>query len=301
MIKTTQNQISYRSNIILNIIFFVYALICILPIIIVLSISLSSESAVALNGFSILPREFTIEAYRFIFSDSSAVIHAYILTILVTIIGTFLTVLITGLFAYPLSRSDFRYRKFFTFFIFIPMMFSGGLVPWYIVNSQLLGITNSYLSLIIPPLFNIWYIIIMRTFYQTSIHPSLIEAAKIDGAGEFYIFFKIVTPLAKPAYATIALFATFFYWNDWWHSMILNSDVKYNSLQYFIYKVLTEASILRSMQSEIGAYAQEMLKNMPSETAKFAMAIVAMGPILIVYPFFQKHFTTGLTVGSIKG
>lgn len=301
MKKLIKNQISIKSNIIINIIFAAFAIICILPIILTLSISLSKESLIAINGFSIFPQGFNFEAYRFIFSDSSAVIHAYIVTISVTIIGTFLTVLITGLFAYPLSRSNFKYRKGFTIFIFITMMFNGGLVPWYIVNSQLLHITNSYLSLILPALFNVWYIIIMRTFYSTTIHPSLIEAAKIDGAGEFHIFFKIVSPLSKPAYATIALFSTLFYWNDWWHSMVLNTDSKYDTLQYFIYKVLTEANILRNMQSQIGGYAQEMLKNMPAETAKFAMAAVAMGPILIVYPFFQKYFIKGLTIGSVKG
>ena len=296
-----QNQISSRANIILNSLFVIGVALCVVPLIIVASISLSNETAISLTGYGLLPKQFTFQAYKFIFSDSSSIIHAYLVTIGVTLVGTFLTVLVTGLFAYPISRADFRYTRFFTMFIFITMLFNGGLVPWYIVNSQLLKITNSYASLVIPPLFNVWYIIIMRTFYKTSIHPSLIEAAKIDGAGEFAIFAKIIVPLSKPAYATIALFSTFFYWNDWWHSMILNSEPQYISLQYFIYKALTEASILRSMQSEIGAYAQEMLKNMPAETAKFAMALVAMGPIILIYPFFQKHFIKGLTVGSIKG
>lgn len=289
------------SGIAFNALFMVYAGICILPILIVLSVSFSKESDIIYRGYSLIPREFTLDAYNFIFRDSNNVIRSYIVTICITIIGSLLSLTVISLFAYPLSRNRLKYKKLFTMYIFITMLFSGGLVPWYIVCSQVLHIRNTYFALFLPTLFNAWYVIIMRTFFKTTIPDSVIESAKIDGAGELRIFLTIVSPMSLPAYATVALFCTLNYWNDWWLSMILTTDSKFRTLQYFIYKVLVDASIIQQMQNRMSVNAQSIIRALPDESARFAMCVIAMGPILFIYPFFQKYFVKGLTVGAIKG
>jgi putative aldouronate transport system permease protein len=302
MIKSAGNNSKLKiSTVAINALFAVYAGICILPVLIVLAVSFSKESDILYHGYSLLPKEFTLDAYGFVFRDSSNVIRSYLVTICVTIIGSLLSLTVISMFAYPLSRNCLKYKKWFTMYIFITMLFSGGLVPWYIVCSQVLHIRNTYFALFLPTLFNAWFVIIMRTFYKTTIPDSVIESAKIDGAGEMRIFLTIVSPMALPAYATVALFCTLNYWNDWWLSMILTTDSKYRTLQYFIYKVLVDASIIQQMQNRIAANAQDMIRNLPSESARFAMCVIAMGPILFIYPFFQKYFIKGLTVGAIKG
>lgn len=301
MIANKNNRISNTSNIVINCIFMLYTLLCIIPILIVLSVSLSNETSIVLYGYSVFPRDFTTTAYRHIFKDSIAVVNAYMVTTAVTIVGTILSVLVIALFAYPLSRNNLKYKKFFTMYIFITMLFSGGLVPWYIVCSQVLKITNTYFALFLPMVFNSWYVIIMRTFYKTTIPDSIIESAKIDGAGELRIFLRIVSPLCLPGYATIGLFCTLGFWNDWWLSMILTTDSKYNTLQYFIYRILTDATLIQQMQGQMGANASDILENLPMESTRFAMCIIALGPILFIYPFFQKYFIKGLTIGSVKG
>lgn len=296
-----KNTISPVSNIAFNTIFMIYALLCLIPIIIVISVSLSSESAITHFGYSLFPREFSLSAYKFIFRDSDTMIRSYLLTICTTVTGSIASLLVIALFAYPLSRNTLRYKKFFTMYIFITMIFSGGLVPWYIVCSQVLHIRNTFFALILPMLFNAWFVIIMRTFYQTMIPDSVIESAKIDGAGELLIFFRIVSPMSLPGYATIGLFCTLGFWNDWWLSLILTTDGNLRTLQYFIYKVLTDATIINQMQYKLGADATKIIDSLPMQTARFAMCIVAMGPILFIYPFFQKYFIRGLTIGAIKG
>jgi putative aldouronate transport system permease protein len=296
------NQVSPKVNIILNILFMFFAACCIIPVIITISVSLSSEREILLNGFGVLPKQFTTSAYNFIFRKGNRIFDAYLVTMGVTAVGSFLSVLIVALFAYPLSRNDLKYKRFFTMMVLVAMLFNGGLVPWYIVCSKVVNITNSYYALFVPYLFNIWHVIIMRTFYKTTVPDSLIEAARIDGAGELRIFFQIVSPLCKAGYATIGLFTILIFWNDWWLSMILTTDKKFNTLQYFIYQVLTQASIIQQMSSRLDSkVVQEFSNNMPAETARFAMAIVAIGPILFIYPFFQKYFVKGITIGAVKG
>lgn len=302
MAINNNNQISKGSNLFLNIIFIFYSIICVIPFIIVVSVSFSSESRILMEGFGILPRGFTTSAYEYVFKGGKKLLDAYILTIINTLVGTILSLIVISWFAYAISRSYLRYRKFFTYYIVIIMLFSGGLVPWYIVNSQFLKITNTYYALFLPYLFNVWHVIIMRTFYKTTIHDSIIESAKIDGAGEFSIFFKIVTPLAKAGYATIGLFTSLIFWNDWWLSLILTTDSKYNTLQYYAYRVLAEAQIVNQMINEMGSeIASAFVKTLPSETAKFAICVIVIIPMLFAYPFFQKYFVKGMTIGAIKG
>jgi putative aldouronate transport system permease protein len=292
---------STAANLVFNIILMAYALVCILPILLTISVSFSTEDDVIHQGFGLLPRHFSLDAYQFVFKDGGGVLQSYVVTICNTVVGTLCSLLVISLFAYPLSRNSLKYKKFFTMYIFITMLFSGGLVPWYIVCSQVLHIRNTYFALFLPALFNAWYVIIMRTFYKTTIPDSIIESAKIDGAGELRIFARIVSPISLPCYATVGLFCTLGFWNDWWLSFVLTSEPKFRTLQLFIYRVLTEASIITQMQNRFTSMSDKILNDLPAETARFAMCVIATGPILFIYPFFQKYFIKGLTVGSVKG
>lgn len=288
-------------NLIFNIILTGYALVCILPVILTISVSFSTETDVIHQGFGLWPRHFSLDAYQFVFKDGGGIFRSYIVTICNTVVGTVCSLLVISLFAYPLSRSNLKYKKAFTMYIFITMLFNGGLVPWYIVCSQVLHIKDTYFALFLPYMFSAWYVIIVRTFYKTTVPESIVESAKIDGAGELRIFVQIVSPISLPCYATIGLFCTLAFWNDWWLPMVLTSDEKFRTLAYFIYRVLTDASIVQQMQNEFASMSNSILQNLPAETARFAMCVIATGPILFIYPFFQKYFIKGLTIGSVKG
>lgn len=295
--SSIRNEISAPANAALNLGFIVYMLLCVLPVLIAISVSLSKESTVVLEGYGLMPKDFTFEAYEFIFADLGRLARSYMTTVAVTALGTVLTLAVSTSFAYPLSRGKLRYENLFMVLMLITFLFRGGLVPNYIVNGQLLGINNTYWVLFLPLVFNAWYIIIIRTFFKTSIPASLIEAAKIDGASEFTIFARIVLPLSKPAMATVGLFQTIDLWNNWFQSLVFTTDEKYHTIQYFVYRMLAEADSISRMAKVMGFAAA----NPPTETARFAMAVVAMGPILFIYPFFQRYFVKGLTIGAIKG
>jgi putative aldouronate transport system permease protein len=216
-------------------------------------------------------------------------------------LGTALSLLVIALYAYPISRKDFKYRNQFTFFVFFTMIFGGGLVPWYMVCVQLLHLKNTIWAMIFPALMNGWYVLIMRTFFATSIPDSIIESAKIDGAGEWRTFFQIVLPLSLPGLATVALFNTLAFWNDWYLPLMFITKANLYNLQYTMYKMLANIQFLIQSSSAMSGRASEMLKNLPSETSRMAMCILAVGPIIFAYPFFQKYFVKGLTVGAVKG
>jgi putative aldouronate transport system permease protein len=285
------------SQVALHALFVAYLLVCVIPIVVAISVSLSNEVTVTLEGYGLLPKDFTFDAYRFVFQDPDALLRSYITTILVTAVGTVLTLIVTSTFAYPLSRTKLKYRGFFMMLMLVTFLFRGGLVPTYVVNSQVLHINNTYWVLFLPLVFNAWYIIIMRTFFKTSIPTSLMEAAHIDGASEFTIYARIVLPLSKPVLATIGLFQTVELWNNWFQSLVFTTDEKYHMIQYFVYRMLSEADSIARMARVLGFTAERA----PTETARFAMAVVAMGPILFIYPFFQKYFVKGLVIGAIKG
>ena len=228
--------------------------------------------------------------------QSGDVLSAYKTTILSTVLGALISVITIALYAYPLSRAELRFKKFFTFFVFFTMLFSGGLVAWYMIVTKYLHLKNTFLGLILPNAMNAWYVIIMRTFFQSTIPPALIEAGKIDGAGEFRIFATIVIPLAVPAVATIALFQTLAYWNDWWHPMLLINKRNLYTLQLLLQIMMQNIQNMAEGSAEL----REGME-VPTDAVRMALCTVAMGPILIVYPFFQKYFIQGLTVGSVKG
>ncbi|OCT15133.1 sugar ABC transporter permease [Paenibacillus pectinilyticus] len=293
------NNISLSANFLLTLGFWLIAIASLVPMLLVLSVSLSDENAVVQHGYSLWPREFTTYAYEYLFKDYAKIFKGYGVSILVTIVGTMLSLLFTAMVAYPLSRKDFKWRNTFSFFIFFTMLFNGGLVPFYMTYSAA-GLKNTLLALILPLLIAPFNVIVMRVFFTNTIPPALIESSIIDGAGEFRIFRSIILPLSLPVLATIGLFQTFAYWNDWFLSLIFISNDNLVNLQYLMYKVMREVEYLNSGVVDASRLG-ELQKNLPSQTVRMAMAIVGIGPIIFVYPFLQKYFIKGLTVGSVKG
>lgn len=299
------NELSFTANTIWHIIFILGAAICILPLWIVISASLTDEKALLSNGYGFWPSEFSIMAYKFLFlSGGGMVASAYKNTILATIFGTVLCVITVGLYAYPLSRPDFRFKRFFTFFSFFTMLFNAGTIPFYLLCTSILHINNTLFALFLPLSFSAYWVIIMRTFYQTNVPESIIESARIDGAGEWRTLLQIVVPLAVPGYATVALFAAVGIWNNFFNCLLLVNDDKYINLQYMIYRILRSIQYLKEMASAAsgsGSVAGMSVGDMPSESFRMAMAVVTMGPIILAYPFFQKYFVKGMTIGAVKG
>jgi len=278
--------------------FVVIALVCVYPVLLVVGISFTDESALAEYGFNVIPKIFSLDSYRYIIASKNTILRAYGVTIFVTIAGTILSTLIVALYAYPISRRDFKYRKLFTFIAFFTMLFSGGTVAGYMVTTGVLHLKNSIWALILPYVMNAWHVIVMRSFYSMSIPSAIIEAAKIDGANEYQTYFKIIMPLSLPGLATIALFATLTFWNDWWLPLLYITEPQKYNLQYLLQSMISNIQNLTENSALMGS--TNLLANVPKEGARMALCIIATGPILIAYPFFQKYFIQGLTVGSVK-
>ena len=272
------------------------ALICLIPFIIIISGSFTSEQYINFHGFDIIPREFTTAAYQLVFKTPATIGRAYFVSIFITVVGTFLGVLITALAAYVIARKDFPYRNKVSFFLYFTTLFNGGMVCSYIFFIRYLHLKDSYWALILPGMFSVFHLLIMRSFV-TGIPTALIESGKIDGAGEYKIFFSIVLPLLKPGLATIALFTALGYWNNWYNAMLYIDTPEKYPLQYMLYNLLQKSEAMSRIAAQAGIYVEAV----PTNSLKMAMAVVATGPILIVYPFVQKYFVQGITVGSVKG
>jgi putative aldouronate transport system permease protein len=295
-----ENSVSPIANALLNAIFMLLSSACVLPVILVVIVSFTHNDALVNDGYHFFPSKLSWIAYESLFKDYSTIARAYTISIGITIVGTGLSVILMALYAYPISRQDYPFRTFFTFFLFFTMLFNGGVVSKYIVFTQTLDLLDSYALLLLPLLIIPFNVIIMRTFFQATIHPALIESARIDGASEFRIFFRIVLPLSLPVLATMALLGTIVFWNDWFNALLfIRSEDKY-PLQYLMLRVLNDVQYLRS-NVQLAAQNPELMSNLPDESLQMAFAVVCMGPILLVYPFFQKYFVKGLTVGAIKG
>ncbi len=273
------------------------AVACVLPFILIISSSFTKESAIVLKGFQFFPSEFSIEAYRILFKYPDQIVHAYIVTIAVTAIGTALGLFLNSMTAYCLTRKDFKWRNGFSFYFFFTTLFSGGLVPWYLMMTNYLHLKDTLTVLILPLLLNVFYIIVLKSF-MNGIPEAITESAKIDGAGDFRIYRQLILPLAKPALATIGLLLALAYWNDWYNALLFVSNDNLMPLQYYLYKMLGNMDGMRKAMMGSGAVVTTAL---PTESLKMAMTIVACGPIIIAYPFVQKYFVTGLTIGAVKG
>jgi putative aldouronate transport system permease protein len=272
------------------------SILCLLPFIMLISGSFTSESAISNYGYGIIPREFSLSAYKLLFKYPQDLIRAYGVSIFITVTGTAVGLFIIAMTAYVLSRKDFKYRNKFAFFFYFITLFNGGLVATYIFVIRYLHLKNSYLALILPVMINVFYLLIMRSF-MTAIPESISESAKIDGAGDFTIFLKLILPLSKAGLATIGLFIALDYWNDWYNAMLYLTDYKKFPLQYMLYNMLSATEAMSRISSASKIPAGEM----PSQSLKLAMSIVATGPIILVYPFVQKYFVKGITVGAVKG
>ncbi|WP_338541491.1 carbohydrate ABC transporter permease [Paenibacillus tundrae] len=273
------------------------SLFCLVPFILVLSSSLTEESSIIKDGYQLFPSVFSLEAYKLLFEFPGQLIKAYMVTISVTVVGTVVGLFLTSMTAYALARKDFKWRNGFSFFFFFTTLFSGGLVPWYLMIVNYLQLKDTFLILVLPMLLNVFYIIVMKSF-MNSIPDAITESAKIDGAGDFLIYLRLILPLTKPALATIGLFIALGYWNDWYHAMLFITNENLMPLQYYLYKMLGNMDGMRKAMVASGAVVNLQI---PTESLKMAMTIVAIGPILLVYPFIQRYFVKGLTIGAVKG
>ncbi len=284
-------------QLLLHLFFIILCITYIVPFVLVISISISSEDAIRQFGYRIIPKAIDFAAYREIFRNPGQLLDSYKVTIIFTALTTILGVFVMTLMAYPLSRPNYKFKKILTFYIFFTMLFGGGLVPSYIINSTYLHLDNTIWIYILPSLVSAWNIIIIRTFFQ-GLPEGLVEAAKIDGASEIYTYFKIILPLSTPVIATIAFFVVIAKWNDWNTALIYVREPRLYSLQYMLQKILREADFVNNIAKEGGMFQDYEI---PTESMRYAMAMLAAGPMLIVFPFFQKYFASGLTVGAIKG
>ena len=303
--KETGGEIRYMrvkpaTNVLFSLVFILLALVCFMPALLVLIVSFSAESSVVSKGYSYWPNAWSLESYRYLGRQIEYIGRAFLNSIGVTVVGTAIGLVLCSTMGYALSRPNYRLRKFFTWYIFIPMLFSGGLVASYMINAQILGLKNTYWALILPICCSSFYIIIMRTFFQTSVPDAIIESAKIDGARQIRIFVQIVLPISLPAVATIGLFYTFAYWNDWLMAKYyLNSNMQdLFPLQYVLISLESSIEFL-SRNSQFMAPGEA--SKVPAETVRMAMVMIAVVPIACSYPFFQKYFISGLTIGAVKG
>lgn len=275
----------------------IVSIIAFIPFWLMFSASISDEMTVITEGFSLLPKKFSLDAYRSIFMGYKQLLSSYGVTILITCVGTLLSMLFTSMTGYVLMRQDFRARNKVSFFIYFTSLFSGGVIPIYILYVKYLHLKNSIWALILPCILSPWNIFLMRN-YMKSIPYSLIDAATIDGASDWQTYTKIIMPLCKAGLATVGLFVALTYWNDWYHASLYITNENMYPLQYLLYRMLSNADYMKQAAAS-GVITDGMV--MPSETLKMATAIVVTGPILLLYPFIQKYFVKGIMVGSIKG
>jgi putative aldouronate transport system permease protein len=292
-------SISPASNTVLNAMMVIFCVLTLFPFFVIIISSVTSEASLTQNGYRLWPEEFSIQAYRFLFVQGSIMVTAYKNTIIATLAGTALSVFMVALYAYPLSRDNFIFGRFFTFYAFFTMLFGGGLVAYYMVTRQILQIQNSLWALFLPSAFSPFWVIVMRTFYKANVPNEIIESARIDGANEWRILFEIVMPLAIPGLATVALFSAIGIWNNFFNALLLVDDAKYYSLQFTIYTTLNNIRFLLENADKMSGLVN--VSELPSQTFRMAMAVVTIGPIIFAYPFFQRYFIRGLTIGAVKG
>lgn len=273
-----------------------FALACVLPFYLIIVASFTEEASLIRNGYPLILKDFSLESYKLSLKNPVAILTAYGTTIGVTIVGTALSVFICTMTGYVLSRQDFPWRGKLSFFFFFTTLFNGGLVPWYMLCVRYMGFKNNYISILLPLMFSVWNMIIAKSF-MLGIPAAISESAKMDGANDFVIFIRLILPLSKPLIATLGLFSALAYWNDWYNCMLFISDDTKFTLQYYLQRVLGSAEAMRIVAEKSGI----ALPSLPLESMKMAMTVIATGPIVLLYPFVQRYFVKGLTIGAVKG
>ena len=296
------NSVSAGTEAVMNVVLALFSLCCIIPFIFVVIISFSSEESIRTIGYSFWPMAWSTDTYAYAFEKLPQIWRSFFNSVLITGIGTVLSTLICVLYSYALYRPDFKYRNFFNFFSFFVMLFGGGLVPTYIISKQVLGLSENYAALIGPLLVSPFNIIVMRTFFKSSVPLELIEAATIDGSGEYSTLFRIVLPIAKPGIATIALLNALAYWNDWFQSLLyIRQNKVLQPLQALLMELQNNVEYLNRMIGQMGTAAIMEAQRAPNQTLRMALVVMIVVPIACAYPFFQRYIVAGLTIGSVKG
>jgi len=275
----------------------IFAALCLYPFLLVISGSFTSKQEATLYGFSLIPRSFTTAAYDVLFANIRSIISGYQVTIFVTIVGTFLSLLVNAMMGFVTSRKHLKFRRILNFYVLFTMLFNGGMVSWYIICG-IIGIRNSLWALIVPMLCGPWYIFLFRNYFF-SVPDALYESAKIDGAGDARVFFQIYIRLATPVIATVGLFTALGYWNDWWHGLMLIDNNNLWPLQMLLRTVISNLQFLQTMESS--PEVQRMLATIPSDSVRMALVLITTGPIMLLYPFVQRYFVKGIMVGAVKG
>lgn len=293
-------RIRQFTNVIFNIIFFLAAAGSIIPFLYTFITSFADESSLAQYGYTLWPKKFTFAAYQYLFEQTSQLAHAYGVSIVITVVGTVLGLYLNATMGYVLSRSTYKLRVFFTYMILITMLFNGGMISYYLVVARFLHLTDNILALILPPSVSAFNIIVLRTFFKQSIPDSVVESAKIDGAGQFGIFFQIVLPMSVPVLATVGLFLTFGYWNDWFNAMLFIDQNQLMPLQQFMMNVLQNVQFLQQNQAAMGSSSMALINSIPQQSAQMAVVVLSTLPVVCVYPFVQRYFVSGLTIGAVK-
>ena len=296
-------EISDSASVVLNIVFIILSLSCLLPVLLVYITSFTAEKSIIKNGFSLFPEEWSLMAYKTMFDQSlSTIINSYKNTIILTVVGTFFGLLIMTMYAYAIARKEFTFNRVLTFYAYFTMLFSGGLVASYIINTNVYGLRDTIWVLLLPGMAGAYNIIVLRTFFSNAGTESLIEAAKIDGAGEFRIYYQIILPISKPALATIGLFLSIAYFSSWFNVLMYIDDRNLWTIQYMLQRTMREIQTLIN-DPDFAASEEGMLilLDLPNESAKMALTVLSMTPVLLFYPYFQKYFIKGLTLGAVKG
>lgn len=300
--KTKNSLSGYRRkdrrafNLVSYVLLTALTLFCFVPFLLIISGSFTSQNSILVDGYRLFPKEFSLEAYQFLLKAPGDLVRAYGVTIFVTVVGTLASLLVTSMAAYVLSSQDFKYRNALSFFFYFTTVFGGGLVPWYIFNIKYLHFKNSYISLILPTLVNVTYLLILKS-YMRNIPEAVFESARLDGANDWTIYSRIAMPLAKAGLATVGLFIALNYWNDWYAAMLYIDDSHMYPLQYYLNDILNKSQGMMAAAARAGIPAAQV----PSEPVKLAMTVVATGPIVLLYPFLQKYFVKGVTIGAVKG
>ncbi len=298
--QSEYNKIKKSTNVLFNVILTILSLLSVIPFIFVIIISFTDEEALAMNGYRFIPEKWSLYAYEYIVSAGENILRSYGVTILVTVVGTLIGLLLTGTYAYALSRKTYAFRSFFTKVITVPMLFSGGMIANYLVMTKVLMLKNTIWALILPLCMNSFNVIVLRTFFKTSIPDSVVESAKIDGASEWKLFFRIVIPMAMPGLATIGLFLTLGYWNDWFNALMYIDNKDWIPLQFLLMQIQNSIDWLASNKSMMVVDGIQAAANLPKETIKMAIVVISTLPIIFAYPFFQRYFVNGLTIGAVK-